>query len=57
VWHRDSIDLMYDWLKNAWTCVERRLEKVVFPSYNLQELLWGAHASKDVFARLETAFA
>jgi hypothetical protein len=46
---------MYDWLKNAWTSHDLRLEKVVFPNYNLQELLWGARASRDVFEQLEIA--
>jgi pimeloyl-ACP methyl ester carboxylesterase len=46
VWHRDSIDLMYEWLRNN-DC--RNCEKVVRTDYNIMELLWGAGAQEDVF--------
>ena len=50
VWHRDSIDLMYEWLRNngCANCAKR-----VMPSYNIMELLWGANARNDVFPAVE----
>jgi hypothetical protein len=46
VWHRDSLDLMYAWLR-ANDCVGA--SKVVFPGYNIMELLWGERAKLEVF--------
>ncbi len=46
VWHRDSIDLMYTWLR-ANDCVGA--SKVVLPGYNIMELLWGERAHVDLF--------
>jgi pimeloyl-ACP methyl ester carboxylesterase len=52
VWHRDSMDLMYEWLRNQ-GC--HRVNKAVFAGYNLQELLWGRDAHKDVYPTLHRA--
>lgn len=51
LWHRESIDLMYDWLRSIdRKCDEpSRFTKRVFPGYNLQELMWGERARQDVF--------
>ncbi len=46
VWHRDSMDLMYDWMRNN-GC--RSVVKQVVAGYNLQELLWGKHARDQVY--------
>jgi hypothetical protein len=50
VWHRDSIDLMYEWLlRNP----KARCEKHVVPEYNIQELYW----AKDARSRTYGLFA
>jgi pimeloyl-ACP methyl ester carboxylesterase len=54
VWHRDSMDLMYDWLRNNGSA---RCQKEVFPGYNLQELLWGRNVASEVYPRLARALA
>ncbi len=46
IWHRDAIDLMYEWLRNN-RCTNA--VKHMFPGYALQELMWGVHARKEVF--------
>lgn len=54
VWHRDSMDLMYDWLRNHGSV---RCQKEVFQGYNLQELLWGRDAWTEVYPRLGRALS
>lgn len=46
LWHRNSLDLMYDWLRSytSATCRKR-----ILPGYNLHELLWGARAKAEVY--------
>jgi hypothetical protein len=50
LWHRDAVDLMYDWLRNhqasSWPV---RCRKRVFGGYRIQELLWGVHAREEVY--------
>lgn len=47
LWHRDSIDCMYEWLRNeAPTC---ECDKAVLTGYGHQELLWGKHSASDVY--------
>lgn len=46
LWHRDAIDLMYDWLRNIKTAPGIRHQKRVFESYNLQELFWAETAGE-----------
>lgn len=51
VWHRDSIDLMYEWLLRR---PGARCEKYVIPECNIQELYWAPEAptkTYDLFAR------
>lgn len=56
VWHRDSIDLMYDWLLNDDPAARRgRVQKLVFPGYDLQELFWGRDAAREVYGPLTRA--
>ena len=49
VWHRDSIDLMYEWLlRNP----KVQCAKYIVPGYNIQELFWAKDAptkSYDIF--------
>lgn len=54
LWHRDSIDLMYEWLRNGADGRgardgRTRLEKHVLSGYRHQELLWGTHAPRHVY--------
>ncbi|HVT99538.1 MAG TPA: hypothetical protein VHE33_18710 [Acidobacteriaceae bacterium] len=55
LWHRESIDLMYEWLRRNDGGVPDRYKKHVFPGYNLQELLWGTDAPADVFPTIKAA--
>jgi pimeloyl-ACP methyl ester carboxylesterase len=52
IWHRDSIDRMYEWLRNH-GCANST--KHVLPGYNLQELLWGAQAQNQVYPLVAAA--
>jgi hypothetical protein len=49
VWHRDAIDLMHEWLLNNGAASVKR----VFPGYNIQELLWGESAVREVYPAIE----
>ena len=39
---------MYEWLRNAGALTVKR----VFPGYNIQELLWGARAEREVYPEI-----
>ncbi len=39
------MDLMHEWLRNHGA----PSTKLVFPGYNIQELLWGERASDEVY--------
>jgi hypothetical protein len=49
LWHRDSVDLMFEWLKRRPDGDHTAIEKVVFPTYGHQDLLWGRTAAADVY--------
>jgi hypothetical protein len=50
LWHRDSIDTMYDWLRRGRTSDQpRKLLKHVLTGYGHQDLHWGAEAPGQVF--------
>ena len=49
LWHRDSIDLMHEWLCRGSSKSLRTFHKQIFPDYAHQDLLWGEHASSKVF--------
>jgi pimeloyl-ACP methyl ester carboxylesterase len=53
VWHRDSMDLMYEWLLGE--AGRGRFEKHVFPDYGLQEIFWAKNAWNDSYPALEEA--
>jgi cholesterol oxidase len=60
VWHRDSIDLMYDWLRRIDTksnAQSPQFRKKVFRGYRIQELFWGRDARADVYPEIAKAFA
>lgn len=47
LWHRNSIDLMYEWLHRG--SRRDRIVKHVIPDYGHQDLLWGTHSRRDVY--------
>jgi cholesterol oxidase len=51
LWHRDSIDLMYEWLRNRATPAgePERHTKHVLPLYGHLDLFWGRTAETDVY--------
>jgi cholesterol oxidase len=52
LWHRNSIDLMHEWLCRSTPDHLRRFQKHVIPDYAHQDLLWGEHANADVFPKI-----
>lgn len=58
LWHRDSADLMYEWLRSNTPPSQRSAyRKHVFAGYGLQELMWGVRARQDVFPAIEAAIS
>lgn len=57
LWHRDSIDLMYEWLRNeaAAPRERRRHRKHVVPHYGHLDLFWSEDAARDVYPLLRAA--
>jgi pimeloyl-ACP methyl ester carboxylesterase len=49
LWHRDSIDRMYEWLTQGAAGKSPKFRKKVFADYGHQDLLWGRFAKKEVF--------
>lgn len=45
VWHRDAMDLMYEWLRGHRAPVVKK----VFPGDDIQDLYWGAQAEGKVY--------
>jgi hypothetical protein len=56
IWHRDSIDLMYEWLRNTTPRSERFVSKLVFPELGLQELFWSEDCL-ETYAGIQAALA
>jgi cholesterol oxidase len=54
LWHRESVDKMYEWLRNE-TRAEHR--KHVLPHYGHQDLLWGRSATRDVYPLIVAGLA
>lgn len=46
LWHRESVDQMYEWLRNETRGQHR---KHVVAGYAHQDLLWGMNAARDVY--------
>jgi alpha-beta hydrolase superfamily lysophospholipase len=56
VWHRDSIDRMYEWLLRVLEpAAHGRVHKHVLPRYGHQDLYWSDRASEDVYPLIEKA--
>ena len=53
LWHRNSIDLMYEWLCRGGPAFAKRVEKKVFADYGHQDLLWGDKADACIFPTIE----
>jgi hypothetical protein len=50
LWHRDSIDTMYEWLRRGRTRDQpRELRKHVLNGFGHQDLYWGSDAPEHVF--------
>ncbi len=49
LWHRNSIDYMYEWLTQGRLRNEYVVEKHILPDYGHQDLLWGKEAPKCVY--------
>jgi pimeloyl-ACP methyl ester carboxylesterase len=52
LWHRDSIDLMYEWLLNGPNA--HRPTKKVFSNYAHQDLLWSDKSESEVYPHIES---
>jgi hypothetical protein len=52
LWHRDSVDRMYEWLKRGTGQSSGRYEKIVFMNNGHQDLLWGKNCWDEVFPRI-----
>ena len=53
LWHRDSIDLMHEWLTRGNANHLGRFTKHVLPGYGHQDLLWGRGSPGEVFDKIE----
>ena len=53
LWHRDSIDRMYEWLRRGQPTHDDKFRKVIRRGYGHQDLLWGRDASQHVFPDIE----
>jgi pimeloyl-ACP methyl ester carboxylesterase len=54
LWHRDSMDLMYEWLCNNAGGGSGRFYKQAYRGYGLQEIVWGTNAPDDIFPHIES---
>jgi hypothetical protein len=58
VWHRECMDLMYEWLCNGKPLNNQRpgaeplVVKHVLPKYGHQDLYWSVNAARDVYPRI-----
>jgi len=53
LWHRDSVNRMYEWLARGSNAEQRaKFHKVILPDYGHQDLLWGKSAWDEVFPKI-----
>lgn len=52
LWHRESLDLMYEWLLRAPATTSQPCEKHILTRYAHNDLLWAASAPQDVFEKV-----
>lgn len=55
LWHRRSIDRMYEWLVRGPRAAAASVTRRVLRGYGHQDLLWGRRASDEVFPWVESA--
>lgn len=55
LWHRDSIDRMYEWLCQGSSRGLRKIRKHIFPDYAHQDLWWGRDSPKEVYPSIVKA--
>jgi alpha/beta hydrolase fold len=55
LWHRDSLDLMYEWLLGE--APGGKFAKLVFPGYGLQEVYWADDAARTAYPEIAKALA
>ena len=53
LWHRNSIDLMHEWLCRGTPEHRRKFRKHVVPDYAHQDLLWGEHSKECIFPKIK----
>lgn len=53
LWHRNSIDLMHEWLCRSTPDHLRKFKKHVFPDYAHQDLLWGKDSKECIFPKIK----
>lgn len=54
LWHRDSIDLMHEWLTRGSADHLSKFQKHVLRNYGHQDLLWGKASATEVFPAILT---
>jgi cholesterol oxidase len=52
LWHRNSIDLMHEWLTRGEATHRATFQKHVLRGYGHQDLLWGKSSRQDVFPKI-----
>jgi hypothetical protein len=57
VWHRDAIDLMYEWLRGLDGRDVARYKKHVVPNFGLQDLFWRKGARDLVWPHVKSGLA
>jgi pimeloyl-ACP methyl ester carboxylesterase len=57
LWHRDSIDLMYEWLTRGSSDHLQKFKKAIFPAYGHQDLLWGQDSGTQVYPTIRAGLS
>ena len=53
LWHRNSVDLMHEWLCRGTPEHLRKFRKHVFADYAHQDLLWGEQSEERIFPKIK----
>lgn len=57
LWHRDSIDLMYEWLRATVDPHGEYVRKKILPGYGHQDLYWGKESQNDMYPEVLSALS
>jgi hypothetical protein len=57
LWHRDSVDLMYEWLLSNAGGRGHRFKKLILAGYGHQDLFWGPESKRHVYEKIHEAIA